>query len=675
MHVQMRANGEDRIRALFNASRSWLRRNRDASITYLVAHRVDLEIVWEIVLGEDGAQQWARREDGPSSGTIYYATYASWAEKHGEAAELGPVQRQVFILDQGFGVHTATMALLPPRLCEMSQNAVAAPTSRHRIHLVSVSITMGPSVQFPKRTEDVYRIEEESYGQVHEHALQLVDLTKWDQVAAQRMMDHGMSRGTIACIMTQEELVNLAAALNALNGTQAAIHVMEPGSDWSIVRRAIHEEGEQQQQQQQREKSTHVKLVRIHQEMSVVPPIHNLTGVMLAPASTDTVFDAFQDRVTRVRLQPDFRVLPLAQSLRSTDRSKKIPVLAWSQNSIEEVCVYRDAMCSPAFDANITYTIFGMVRMWPNRRLDSNPVRLPWDKASFSKMARRLEVWGLLEGARDLSGRVQIKSPLGASVAKFVHATTNMHALVLLALVDMNETGLANHVKLILVQLAVLISLGPTTIMSQQAMDMSPEQQVLYKNAASPDMALRLCYKGLLWQSLTHLRVFQRTPSNVAEFNSQPWQAFLALVRAEVAGKAIERTSDWAARLNVSMEEDATDELSADDEFAIERCLIRAYPFNYLYKDDEDGFFALDCTGRFYFDVAEPNNMVDWVRVKAEEPATEENPDKALFAVYSYTTSVSTGGLATVRAMEVTHISGEAVRLGLYGIHNEDCMM
>lgn len=651
--IQSDIGSFDRLTMVWDAFFSWLEVNQGASLTYFLPHAIDLTVAHTLSQLEDAKR--AERNlparitfDEAESDKIFMTTYGDWTLKHGSVS--GSLKRQLFILDMGFGVYTADMVVAAAKLLHSLKGIMNSDTRDQTVSWLAISSEATQSLldkrifttvlgceAAPKVTKEVI-VDKRSFCKSHTSDIHRwlgpksdpQDDTEMVETAVDVILDRlrdikGQDHLAIACIMSHPEVNELIQHLKG--SCQPKLLFIETWTDAKDLDRAVVDPHVEEDSE-----GPPVILVLINHEVSLLPAIYNLTDVIVAPTLDGMAFDhAMKDMVaTRVMSNQGFH---LAKSLRN-GRSDVTPIVhTWPDCGAKAVCLLREACTSPAFDKELAYLMFSLANTFPGMNPYKHyPVRLPQDEEMLSHCGALLGMPGmgpLIEpgNTSETCERLYVMSPDALRVAKYVCFEANFHALRLFGAVTVEQPWYINR---ILIQLAVLISLGIPSILDT-FQELSPQDKIVRIQEAGEDSVQDLGYRGEIWISLAALRMLSKVEpvlDNSTNNKSKSELRFLEMIRLDVGNEALHRVSQWSEKLSVSLDGAEPERLSPSELIWIEKRLALAMGSSeLLIPNQARSYFARHMQTMAVFEKQAIHGYVDWCRVMRE---TQGRPIKAI---------------------------------------------
>lgn len=624
-----------RVTMVWDAFWAWLEVNKGASLTYFLPHAIDLTVAQMAAQRQD--EKRAQRNlparvtfDGPEDGKIFMTTYGDWILKHGRLS--ASLERQFFVLDMGFGVYTADMVVAAAKLLHSLQDIVNSDTGDQKVSWLAISSEAKQTLfeerifttalgwkRAPKVSNEIIHGGESAVCKSHTS-----DIDTWlgprsDSGTVETAVDVILDRlrdakerqvlqVAFACIMSYAEANELVRHLRG--SCRPTLIFLETWTDATDLKKAmvVKEVGE----------SPQVSLILIHHDVSLVPPIHNLTDVIVAPTMDGMAFDhSFKDMVA-TRVMSD-RGLHLAKSLRKVGSDVGPIVHTWPNCGAEAVCLLREACTSPAFDRELAYLNFSLVNAFPGMNPHEHyPVRLARDAEMLMHCGKLLGTGPLVETGNTLETctRLYIKSPLALRMAEFVCLETNFHALRLFATVTTEQPWYINR---ILIQMAVLMSLGTSSIL-KGSLELSAKDKIAIFKDVGDDAVQDLGYKGDIWVSLLALRMYTKVrrdllDASMGKGKTTSQSRCLKLIRPDAGNEALHRVSQWSERLSVATAGEEPKRLSRSELKWIDQQLSSTMSHLWI-PSQVEGYFARHMSSLVVFQKEELHGNVDWDRIR-----------------------------------------------------------
>lgn len=638
--IQSDIGSFDRLVMVWDAFWAWLEVNQGASLTYFLPHAIDLTVARTIAEQQDEKQ--AGRDlparitfDGPENDKIFMTTYANWIVDQRHAS--WSLKRQLFILDMGFGVYTADMVVATAKLLYSLRGVMHSDLGEYDVSWLSISSVANQSLlekrifttvfgyKYPPKVTKEVIVDNRSFCKSHTSDIHswlgpgslpqddlLVVETAVDVILDRLRDAKGQGHFAVACIMSHSEIYELIQHLKGF--CQPKLLFIETWTDAKDLERAVvdlHVEEDSE--------GPPVILILINHEVSLLPAIYNLTDVIVAPTQDGMAFDhSLKDMVaTRVMSDQGFH---LAKSLRNGSSDVRPIVHTWPDCGAEAVCLLREAYTSPAFDKELAYMIFSLANAFSGMNVHQHyPARLPRDDEMLIHCGQVLGSPGMgpLIVAGDAS-RFYIKSPDALRVAKYVSLESNLHALRLFGAVTAKKPWYINQ---ILVQLAVLISLGIPSILDA-FLELSPQEKIARIQDVGKDSVHDLGYRGDIWVSLAALRMFAKMKRDDIDSTNEKTETqsrFLELIRHDVGNEALHRVSQWSERLSLSPDGAEPERLSRSElSWVEERMALAMGSPDLLIPNESQPYFARHMPTMAVFQKEEIHGYVDWDRVMSE---------------------------------------------------------
>lgn len=642
--IQSDIGSVDRMTMVWDAFEAWLKVNQGASLTYFLPNLVDMKVAQMTAERQDGKRAEhglpARVTfDGPQSDKIFMTTYGDWIVTHGSVS--GSLKRQIFILDMGFGVYTADMAVAAAKLLHSLRGSINSDTGDRTVSWVAISSEEKQSLLVkkiftvvleckpaPKVTTEVI-VDKRPVTKSHPSNIDnwlgpRPDPQEEDLVPVETAVDIILDRLrgtkgervlTFACIMSLAEAKELRMHLQPFCRPQ--VFFIETWSNANDMKRVVSEMdvGEEIE-------LPCVKIILINHEVSLVPPIDNLTDVIVAPTLDGMAFDHAMKYMVVTRVMSNQGV-HLARSLRKAGSSVRPIVHTWPDCGAKAVCLLREACTSPAFDKELAYMIFSLANAFPGMNPHQHyPARLPQDEEMLAHCGKLLgvpQMGPLIESGNTLETctHFYIKSPDALRVAKYICIESNLHALKLFGAVTAEKPWYINR---ILIQLGVLISLGIPTILDA-FLDLSPQEKIARIQETGEDSVQDLGYLGDIWISLAALRMLTKVQEDRRHTTktTKSQMRFLQLIREDAGDEAMHRVSQWSKRLSVPLDGPEPARLSKFELTWIEGRIAMAMGSSLLLISNQPrSYFARHMQTLAVFQKEELHGYVDWDRVMKE---------------------------------------------------------
>ncbi|KAI7775614.1 hypothetical protein LA080_006529 [Diaporthe eres] len=625
-HIGCKIGGIERAAIANRVLSSWLEDNPQATVTYMFVDDADCGIVWKHAgLGQ------RKMIPSPSENVVRMMTYASWVKGTHKLLEKGG--NLIFLMDLGFGVRTAQMTMAAMKMLHDMQELLRGRQTGTTITWVSVSCT--------------------AQAVLCEKAAIRVDGLLLPPAAVDRILDECIKDGAkrqrlwnmaLACVTSVGDAYRIRHDLAGRSRLQpVTIQFIQPWMDRITIQKAV-------------SASEGLKIICIDPQVSLVPAIHNLEAVILAPLSSGPAFDINTTGIVRTKVAYDVATA-LTFSLRGVGRDAgRVDVHVSQRLARLDSMVARNLPVleektdnSTASDKDFIYLNLASVVAtcyYPHPGILAATVPLSTPK--LDEATRRLEAWRLVERTENYSvsrPRFIPTSPLGRALSNYVTKETNMHSLILLGLV---KPEMPICVQQVLVNIAALVSQGLSSFFDLSTTEgQRDHRKIIQSLGDTADFARNHCHKGLLWQALAYLHCFRKTKRlGGIDLVKPPNKILDEAVRYYELREVDRRAGYMSETLKIPFANEA--HLLSDGESpTVEKAVAVAFAFNFMRVPVEEvGYFARDITS----DVKE----------------AKEGGDLQVMAIYTdLWMDVVQDGLKVYRAVGTTAISNSAFCDGL----------
>ncbi|KAG8166278.1 hypothetical protein KVR01_004830 [Diaporthe batatas] len=272
---------------------------------------------------------------------------------------------------------------------------------------------------------------------------------------------------------------------------------------------------------------------------------------------------------------------------------------------------------SPALDSQYPHLRLCCVLNSADRHPMELPITFPANGALKSETGRRLGAWGLIGRAKGPAQK--IRGPLATLDPRSFRSTPNINAAVLLGGV---KTGVSNAAASVLVDMAVLVSHGPSLIFHLGTEDektrVMGHLEAMKDHLAQP--LQELGHRGQLWLSAACIHAFRRVSFS---------QSMMEVMRLDVVTDAVTHANHIKGQLGI-VEDPDLKELTAADVQAVEEQLAHAFLFNISLTRVPRDYFAVDfISGKVLY--RHDDDGLDW-----EKLCRESDTPGLVAGVYTY---------------------------------------
>lgn len=415
-----------------------------------------------------------------------------------------------------------------------------------------------------------------------------------------------------------------------------------------------------------------LKIICIDPQVNLVPAIHNLEAVILAPLFSGPAFDINTTGIVRTMVAYDVATA-LAFSLRGFGRDAgRVDVhvsqrLARLDSMVARNLPVREEKTeiSTASEKDFVYLNLASIvatGYYPHPGILAVTATLSTPELEEGR--RRLEAWHLVERTEDSSvsrPRFKPTSPLGRAISTYVTEQSNMHSLILLGLV---KPEMSVRVQQVLVDIAALVSQGLSSFFDLSTTEgQRDHRKTIQSLGDKAGFARKHCHKGLLWQALAYLHCFRNTEWALFKGPNKVLDEAIRYYELRYIGYL----AGYMMRLLKIPVPNEAHELS-DEEFPIvEKLVAAAFAFNFMRVPVEQvGYFARDITSDVVLQKEADGEAVDWDVLKKE---AKEGGDLQVMAIYTdLWMDVVEDDLKVYRAVGTTAISNSAFCDGLMDI-------
>lgn len=302
---------------------------------------------------------------------------------------------------------------------------------------------------------------------------------------AEELVDEGIAEGsgiTFACLMRYDDFQTLLSRLRHRH-SETQFNSVNP---WS--------------------KLPDIKLLHIDDEVTMLPPVAKLKGVLIGPSHEVFLYDTYTSHIVKSlrTVYMERRRTDLAFSIVG---DADVPVHAFQK---EEACTdMQDQVISkPAFTGDIVHLYAGMLyaSSVTKQHPTCMPVQMPKGGVKIAEILQRISIWGLFQVTLTGKRECILNDPLGKYACGFVKfAEWNIKTMVLLGCI---RSSMPNVIRGLLVDMAVLLLQGPSNIFSTSTAE--TKRAVLEALEPMRWYASEQVHLGQLWLSLACLHA-QRT--------------------------------------------------------------------------------------------------------------------------------------------------------------------
>lgn len=671
-HVECRIGGIERVAMIYRSLSTWVRNGPNSSATYIFVNTADFTTA--------KAKMGHVSTDGGRENRISLVTYDSWVDEENQVLENRG--NLIFLMDMGFGVRTAGMSVAAMKMLHDMQGLLRGRQTGTTITWISVScaaralLSEKPEIQadgllLPSFEPPILCNQDRALAK--SHGPQRPDNKNWQADAVYRIHNECHKDFTriprpddvaFACVMSVEDAHRIRNDLAVLSWPRmVSIDFIQPWMDSNAIYKAI-------------SGSIGIKIICIDPRVSVIPSIHNLQAIILAPWFSVPTFDinttavvttkGFYDVATalayslkrfeaRNSTHVDVHVFPKLARPESTSTPGFQPEMPEQKietsTASDRDCVYLNMV---SITATGNYAHAAILSM-------TTPASAP----ELDEARRRLEVWHLLERTEDHSvthPRFKPTSIFGQGLSKYATDESNIHSLITLGFV---KPEMSVCTRQVLVDLAMLVSQGLSSFFDLSTTEgQRDHRETIQKLGDTAGFARRHCHKGLLWQALAYLHCFRKfkCPINRGP-HDQPNTVLDEAIRLEALRVVAGRVHSWKYRLKIPIPDEAY--ALSDEEFpTVEKIVATAFAFNFMRVPVEDaGYFGRDITSDVILEEEADGEAVDWDVLKKE---ARDGGDLQVMAIYTHLNmEIVDNDLKVYRAVGTTAISNLAFCNGL----------
>lgn len=670
-HVKCNFGGIERVAMIYRSLSAWVRNSPSSSATYIFVNTADFTTAKE----EMGHVSTGEARENRMS----LVTYASWVDQKNQSLEnRGSL---IFLMDMGFGVRTAGMTVAAMKMLHDMQGLLRGRQTGTTITWISVSCAarallsekadiQADGLLLPSFEPPILCNQDRALAEIHGPHGPDND-NDWQVAAVDRILNECNKDLTkkpriwdvaFACVMSVEDAYRIKNNLAVRSRPRmVSIDFIQPWMDSNAIYKAV-------------SGSIGIKIICIDPQVSVIPSIHNLQAIILAPWFSVPTFDINTTAVVTTKASYDVAIA-LAYSLRKFE--------AWNSTRVD-VHVFPkvtrpESTSTPGFqmpeqkvetsttsDRDCVYlnivSIMATVE-YPHPGILS--VTAPISAPELDEARRRLEVWRLIERTEDYSvtrPRFKPTSIFGQGLSAYATDESNIHSLIILGSVK-PETSV--RIRQVLVDLAMLVSQGLSSFFDLSTTEgRRDHRETIQKLGDTVGFARRHCHKGLLWQALAFLHCFRKFKRPIDwERHDQPSKVLDEAIRLEALRAVARRVHSWKYRLEIPIPDEAY--ALSDEEFdTVEKIVAAAFAFNFMRVPvEEAGYFGRDITSDVILEKEADGEAVDWDVLKQE---ARDGGDLQVMAIYTHLQmEVVDDGLKVYRAVGTTAISNSAFCNGL----------
>lgn len=619
----MQLAGLARAKSIIKAFYEYLSRDYalSASMLYLLPYSTDLDTIKGAVVEDEAKEMRYVSKGGVETNRVFFDTYDSWMASGGN---LGDSPFRIIAVDLGCDQEYAGAALaLNLALREAGRGGQGG---NKKTCILSLSAS-GRSPFDPRLTTRhlpgfAARREAVTYSRAR---VDKATASKgWRRRAAEEIQKVRAASGTpeyngpcaIVCFMSGADFDMLHSVLldQDWDGVLAtAVKPWVPGEPLAILN-YVPEHSQPK-----------VRLVRIGHDANFLPQIRNIKGVIIGPTVDDLVFDSVISCVVEAEAPLPGRVLGLAEAVaQCAEDEEGFFIRHYTMQEPGRTPL------APSIERDLLSLVVGLVRDDPSTSMEDLLARFPRDDVDCASMlheaTRRLRLWGLMTtqpGQRQLLAT----EPLGRRAAEYMRHETNINAAVLLGCV---EAGMPSRTAKAMIQLAMLISHGPTEIYRRSRQDAEARRAEVTKAGFPQD----LCDRGGLWLALGWLRTFDSPKARGLQGSG-----IKAKTKMYVASRVLGRAKEWMHRLSVGGHDggggvDDDGQLTREDVLAIDKAIVRCFFFNCMSLDEageRHQQYARDLTSQV---ILQPRDGVTDGAIGWADTTSDTGP--ALYGVYTH---------------------------------------
>lgn len=617
VHLTMRLAGLTRAKSIIRAFYEYREQDNalSASMIYLLPYSTDLKTIKDVTSKDTSTEMRnVTSRMGPNS--VFFDTYDSWTAT---GAKLSDSPLRIVVMDLGCDQEYAGAALAFNALLRGVRHDRQGGDSKTCILTLSASASppFDPELVSRHLPGLVPRHELVEYSPVPVQKDQ--DSQNWPYRAKEEIQMIGATAQTpqydgphaVICFMSWADFAQLNASLRSEDRHALLTVPIKPWVPGASLAPLNYVPSKSQPK---------IRLVHMGHDANFLPQIRNIGGVIIGPTVDDFVFDRVISCVVEAEVPLPSRVLGLAQAV------------AQCTESDEDIVIQQYAMqkpgrtpLAPSIERDLLYLVMSLVRDDPSTSLDNLPVRFPHDDVDCESMLReamrRLRLWGLIT-TQPGQRKLLTTRPLGRSAGECMRYETNIHAAVLLGCV---EASMPSRTKKAMIQLAMLISHGPTEIFLSTLQDTEARKATL-KEAGFPQ---DLCDRGGLWLALCWLRALE-----IPRAQRPQGKGLVTGTNVAASSQVQTRVREWMGRLPVEGRDDADALLTREDVLVIDKAIVRCFIFNCMLLTEGGEHrqqYARDITSQIILQPRDgvTGEVIDW----ADRP-TDTGPD--LYGVYTH---------------------------------------
>lgn len=678
-HVECKIGGVKRVEMTCRSLANWLKDHPQDSAAYVLVNRAD----YTTALDNTGLGPGiVSTKEGTQKGKIFMVHYPFWTLQHTRKSLEVP-GNLIIVMDMGFGARTTAMAVVAMELLHNIQGLLQGKQMGKTVSWVSVSYS-DKALLSERSGHRVDGLLLPRFGMPRvchqELAPQKADDLQppgedWRCFAVERILEtcigDKITGVALAFVMSTEDAYHIRDELSTRSPCRpVTIHFIQPWMDLTRINDAVRVvQG--------------LNIVCIDPEVSIVPVIHNLNAVIVAPVFNGYAFDINTTSVVRKRVVYDFAG-PLATSLRETQGISVFVVTprgaAQTAAKVKRHLIEPEEQSelSTASDRDFLYIhLAAATLMSKNAYPGILSMIVPPVMPRLDEATRRLDIWHLLKRSDLLPGvepRSESPSPLAESVARFVRVKYNVHSLALLA---HTERPIPVRIKQVLIDIAILISHDLSSVTRREGTATAPHdhEKIIQGLGLKAEFAKKHCHKGLVWQMLAYLHAYRKLMASPTRRVSELRDSGLdGVVRIAVLYFVEIEVRQFRKCLKIPTDDEAS-ELSEKDFELVEAILVSAFPFNLMMVHTEEvGYFGRDLTSEVILERETDGETVNWSSLKQEVKSCGTQP---IMAIYSHLwMDTSDNDRSVYSAVGTTAVSSSAFVAGLryLGIEHYNCL-
>lgn len=650
-HMTTNMAGVTRLCTVTNALMSLLH-DLKIGVWFLVHHEAEIHSISNLdKFAADIGEVFTFTE--PEVGKIFITTFTASRQTFAmRGTKESPLETQLVIMDLGIGLQSAETALAARSWMEfvLEDSVLKNHHPPMTYALLSISTSHGPVdeaiikpyAQAVQGWDPVIREFSVEYPNARWEMLPAKDwanvikdkvVTAW-QSTPKGKEAQGMS---YLCLMSSYQVYALADA------------IQKEADDIPVEPCFIHPWTDEATLTTLGRSSNKLRLIYVSKELTYIPCVEDLQEILIGNAMDHFIMDANISTVVQTCLTVSPTVVTLAGALQDSQlHSRDIKI--YQCVDIEELDSIPE---QPKDTRDLMYMIFKMTQVIGPQTvacLNSSSSHLPVDCLQYqSEAAKRLVVLGFNDfpnaGLPNVSPEVLdllriTEMAKGSNLDGIDLATDQGNKLNVLVLLSCIKDSMSHKVRRIIIELAVLVWMNPSTLLIPFKHRPTSLRIVLYLLNKSKFLKPYI-YEGQLWFALAWLWVYERLLDGKIPSSSNT-TTFMSATNIPAIERVMRQKKVWMKVFQVQEAALPTSgelQLSMDEFLQVEKSLVRAFCFNImLVVGNSHGtpppYFGRDVMSQVVLQAPVQDticdDLIDWQRIFVTRT------EVGLFAIYSH---------------------------------------